>query len=101
MSEWLHIFPTSIVFVFSFFPSFFLSFTLPMNLHNYDTTEFQKDKNVRDPNLGLKMSEFYISIDNPQIRLIFLMINDFKALIHSIMFSNHLITFYFRQTLSL
>ena len=33
--------------------------------------EFQKDKNVRDPNLGMKMSNFGIPVNNPEIRMIF------------------------------
>ena len=31
----------------------------------------KKTKNVRDPNLGMKMSDFYISVNNSEIRLIF------------------------------
>ena len=41
----------------------------------------KKTKNVRDPNLGMKMSDFNISVNNAQIRIIFLMEIVLKILI--------------------
>ena len=40
----------------------------------------KKTKNVRDPNLGMKMSDFHILVTNSQIRMIFLMIFFLKLL---------------------
>ena len=57
----------------------------------YKKQSSKKTKNVRDPNLGMKMSDFHISVNNSQIRMISLKKIVFKLLlIHFLSFIHQL-----------